>query len=68
MGENMPEVGERVVYHVAEGSSVFAHVVRVEFWDLVDLQLEDGTLVAKVRRVVVLDWEPVTRIGRFDRI
>lgn len=65
----MPEVGEIVAYHTPEGETVFAHVVDVIFWDLVDLKLGDGTILRNVRRTVItFGGSIVAQRGRFDRI
>lgn len=69
MGDQVPLVGERVVYHVNEHEAVFARVLRAVFWDLVDLELErDNLVVLGVRRVVLLDETPRAYVGRFERL
>lgn len=72
MGDNLPSVGERVVYNRTETDSVFATVIRVTYWDLVDLELECGVRLSDVRRVVTfVDEGIVIRecvVGRFERL
>lgn len=73
MGENLPEIGERVTWHTDEGEIVFATVVRVYFWDLVDLELAQGVVIRGVRRVIDTTGIPdvgdlVSVIGRFQRM
>ncbi len=66
MGENLPTVGELVAYYIDSERSVFAEVVHVWFWDLVDIRLPSGELIREVRRV--LDWGNGAPLqGRFRR-
>lgn len=71
MGWNTPEVGEVVVYYVDAERTVFATVTAAIFWDLVDLELEDGTVMRNVRRVLEIIDGGAVRVemvtGRFRR-
>ncbi len=66
MGDNLPEVGEHVLYFVESGT-VIAEVVAVHFWDLVDLRLDDGTELRNVRRVLAMGLGE-SDVGRFERL
>ena len=70
-GANRPERGEIVVYHQTAETSVFARIVDVTFWDLVDLEV-DGVVIAGVRRYVpaidLAGEELGDRVGRFERL
>lgn len=64
-----PDVGERVQYFVTESDSVLVEVVRVTFWDKIDIRLADGTIITDVRRVITVDDARVPPIaGRFVRV
>jgi hypothetical protein len=65
MGSNLPEVGERVAYFTNSGT-VPATVIVVHFWDLVDLELDDGTIVRCVRRILAMGLGE-SDAGRFER-
>jgi len=56
-----------VVYYHPDGRAVFAKIVAVTYWDLVDVQLGDGTRVDGVRKAFVSDDGEEYKKGRFDR-
>lgn len=61
-------MGEVVDYYLAEDLTCDAVVLRVYFWDLVDLRLSNGDTVKNVRRAMF--WEGLegwTNTGRFLR-
>lgn len=66
MGENLPIVGEHVLYFTEKGT-VIAEVIVVHFWDLVDLKLDDGTLVPRVRRILAMGLGE-SDVNRFERL
>lgn len=65
MGENLPEVGETVHYFTERGTEL-AIVLAVTFWDLVDLELADGTILRGVRRILAMNIGE-SDVGRFER-
>lgn len=69
MGDNLPTVGELVAYTTLDGRVIMAKVLAVTFWDLVDLELGDGTVLRDVRRKVITHGgTAVADLGRFDRL
>jgi hypothetical protein len=65
LGDNLPAVGEQVAYFTERGT-VRAVVIAVTFWDLVDLELEDGTILLGVRRILAMGMSE-SDVGRFER-
>lgn len=73
MGENSPEVGERVAWIGYDGDVTTATVIAVVFWDLVDLMLEGGTIIRGVRRITEVRHPDgaigeLPAVGRFARM
>lgn len=67
MERGRPNVGEVVDYYLAEDLTCSAVVLCVYFYDLVDLQLEDGQVVKGVRRAWIWQLEGWSNVGRFLR-
>lgn len=72
MKDNVPKLGERVIYYTSDVEFTYAIVIGVTYWDLVDLELCEGVRVLGVRRVVVFYDEGKTiresLPGRFARL
>lgn len=60
-----PIIDEIVDYYLTETDTVDAVVVRVIFWDHVDLRLPDGRIVKDVRAALDWDVDGWTNVGRF---
>lgn len=69
MGAHRPAVGEVVTWFDGRDRPRLATIIRVYFWDFVDLRVKDGRIVCHVWRVIAMPEADgiVPRAGRWQR-